>query len=226
MLLAVAALLFQFPVFAQPVTPVVSGAVENSYASAGAEDVIARSETPKNQRIADASAGSEAAAPKALANGAEAEIAIAFVPGRLTPEPVAGAVPSPVALAAPPTAATPIVPVYLPRTRIHPDQRTRLMWLGLSIVQHSGAAFDAWTTRRVLSQGNAQELNPFLRPFAGNASLYAALQVGPTVFDYLSYRMMRSRSGWVRHTWWIPQAVSAAVSITSGVHNLGVYNAR
>lgn len=211
MLLVVAALLFQFPVFAQPATPVVS---------------IARSETPKDQRIAHVSAESEAAAPEALASGAEAEIAIALVPGRLIPEPVAGAVPSPSALAAPPTAATPIVPVYSARTRIHPDQRTRRIWLGLSIAQHSGAAFDAWTTRRALSQGNARELNPMLRPFAGNASLYAVVQVGPTIFDYLSHRMMTSRRGWVRHTWWIPQAMSAAVSITSGVHNLGVYSAR
>jgi hypothetical protein len=47
--------------------------------------------------------------------------------------------------------------------------------------------------------------------------------VGP-IFDYLSRRMMTSRRGWVRRTWWIPQAMSAAVSVASGVHNLGVYS--
>ncbi len=30
----------------------------------------------------------------------------------------------------------------------------------------------------------AQELNPMLRPFAGNASLYAAIQVAPLLMDY------------------------------------------
>lgn len=100
-------------------------------------------------------------------------------------------------------------------------------WLGLSIAEHSAAGFDAWTTRRVLSSvPQAQEMNPFLRPFAGNASMYAAVQVAPTIFDYLSHRMMNSRHEFLRHTWWLPQAVSAAVSVASGVHNMGVYNAR
>ncbi len=221
MFVMLAALLFQFPVFAHPITASVNGSAENS--SAAAEAVIAPSESPKGQEIMVAGAESEAAAPEALAN--EAEMATALVPGRLVPEPVApavGAVTSAIALAS----SAPIVPVYPSPARIHLDQHMRRIWLGLCIAQHSGAAFDAWTTRRVLSQGNAQELNPMLRPFAGNASLYAAVQVGPTIFDYLSRRMMTSRRGWIRHGWWIPQTVSAALSVTSGMHNLGVYNAR
>ncbi len=35
-----------------------------------------------------------------------------------------------------------------------------------------------------------------LRPFAGNASLYAVIQVEPGLFDYLGSRMMTSRHGW------------------------------
>jgi hypothetical protein len=97
----------------------------------------------------------------------------------------------------------------------------------LSIAAHSAAGFDAWTTRKVLSSvPNSQESNPLLRPFAGNASMYVAVQVAPTILDYLSRRMMNSRHDVLRNTWWLPQAVSAVVSVASGVHNLGVYNSR
>ena len=225
MFLILAALLFQLPIFAHPAIASASGAVENP--STAAEAVAGHPESPKGPQIVDAGVESQAAEPKVLADGAEAEVAIAFLPGRVVPEPVTPAMTSPMALAASPAPATPtpIVYVYSSPGKIHPDRRTRRIWLGLSIAQHSGAAFDAWSTRRVLSERNAQELNPTLRPFAGNASLYAAVQVGPTIFDYLSRRMMTSTHGWVRHTWWIPQTMSAAVSIASGVHNLGVYNA-
>ena len=56
--------------------------------------------------------------------------------------------------------------------------------------------------------------------------MYAAVQVAPTILDYLSRRMMNSRHDVLRNTWWLPQAVSAVVSVASGVHNLGVYNSR
>jgi hypothetical protein len=62
-----------------------------------------------------------------------------------------------------------------------------------------------------------------LRPFAENASLYAAIQVGPLVLDYVGKRMMTSQHGWLRHTWWIPQALSTAISLGSGAHNLGAH---
>jgi hypothetical protein len=94
--------------------------------------------------------------------------------------------------------------------------------MGLAIAQHSAAAFDAWSTRRAISSGRAQELNPMLKPFAGNASIYAATQVGPTVLDYVGRRMLNSRHGWMRHTWWLPQVLGTAASLAGGVHNLGV----
>ena len=62
-----------------------------------------------------------------------------------------------------------------------------------------------------------------LRPFAGNGSLYAIVQAGPIVFDYLGRRMMTSQHHWVRRTWWISQAVSTAMSLASGAHNLSVH---
>jgi hypothetical protein len=90
------------------------------------------------------------------------------------------------------------------------------------LIVMSCAAFDAWSTRRFVSNGTGQQLNPILRPFAGNASLYAAMQVGPTILDVVSRRMMTSRHEWMRHTWWLPQAVSAALSVGCGIHNLGL----
>jgi hypothetical protein len=223
MLLLLAAMLFHFPAFVQEATADAGGSVVNSSSS---KAVIAGSESSKNIEIADATPEAETDGREASRSGTVRETAMPFMPGRLVPEPVpvVGVMtsPAPVVSAAP---AIPALPVYSP-AKIHPDHRTRRIWLGLSIAQHGGAAFDAWSTRRLISQGG-RELNPTLRPFAGNASLYAATQVCPTIFDYLSRRMMTSRRGWVRYSWWIPQTVSAALSVASGVHNsLGVYSAR
>jgi hypothetical protein len=96
------------------------------------------------------------------------------------------------------------------------------LWMGLGIATHSAATFDAWTTRRAITSAGAQELNPMLKPFAGNASLYAAIQVGPLMMDYAGRKMMYSRYSWVRHMWWVPQSASFASSLFCGVHNLGV----
>ena len=94
-------------------------------------------------------------------------------------------------------------------------------WLALSITQHGAATFDAWTTRRAVSQGH-QEMNPILRPFAGNASIYAAIQVGPSIFDYVGRRMQRSDKRWARQIWWLPQSLGTAASLFAGAHNLAV----
>jgi hypothetical protein len=66
-------------------------------------------------------------------------------------------------------------------------------------------------------------MDPLMRPFAGNASLYAAIQVGPVLLEYLGRRMMNSQHGWERRTWWVPQTLGAAMNLASGVHNLGVH---
>ena len=105
----------------------------------------------------------------------------------------------------------------------HSRKQGRREWLALSIVQHGAATFDAWSTRQAISKGQYRELNPALRPFADNASLYAAIQVCPLAFDYLGRRMMTSQHGWLRHAWWIPQTLSAALSFGSGVHNLTIH---
>jgi hypothetical protein len=100
------------------------------------------------------------------------------------------------------------------------------LWMGLGIAAHSAATFDAWTTRRAITTVGAQEVNPLFKPFAGNASLYAAIQVGPLMMDYVGRKMLYSRHSWVRHMWWVPQSASVVSSLFGGVHNLGVHQTR
>lgn len=110
-------------------------------------------------------------------------------------------------------------------TNFHPEriavETPGHTWLALSLVQHGAATFDAWTTQRAVDQGHT-ELNPMLRPFAGNASIYAAIQVGPLLFDYLGRHMQRSEHHWMRQIWWLPQSLSTAASLCAGAHNLSV----
>jgi len=114
-------------------------------------------------------------------------------------------------------------PVSLSLLQDHSEKLWHRDWLALSITQHGAATFDAWSTRRVISSGQGRELNPTLRPFAGNGSLYVVAQVGPIVFDYLGRRMMTSQRRWARRTWWIPQVASTIVLLASGAHNLSVH---
>jgi len=149
--------------------------------------------------------------------------AAAFQPGRLTPEPVVAA--TPVAGNAPVFESSTGAAAFIASTpavlRVRrEEQRQRRMWLALSVAQSGAATFDAWSTRRVISSGQGQETNPMLRPFAGNASLYVAIQAAPLVLDYLGHRMMTSRFGWARHTWWMPQAIGTAMSVASGAVNV------
>ena len=105
-------------------------------------------------------------------------------------------------------------------------QRHLYEWLALTIVQHGAAGFDAWSTRRVVESMKGREENPLLRPFAGNASIYVAVQVAPVVLDLVGHRMMTSRRPWVRRVWWVPQAAGTAISVGSGIHNVALYNSR
>lgn len=95
-------------------------------------------------------------------------------------------------------------------------------WYALSITAHGAAAFDAWSTRRAVSQGAGSEANPLLRPFAHSGAMYAATQVCPALMDYVGRRMMRSSSPWLRKMWWLPQSASAAMSFAAGTHNVRI----
>jgi hypothetical protein len=100
------------------------------------------------------------------------------------------------------------------------NRRKELMWRGLIIASSGAATFDAWSTRRAITNYGAQELDPLLKPFAGNASLYAAVQVGPALMDFIGRKMMYSRHSWMRNSWWVPQTASFVTSMFCGAHNV------
>ena len=224
MLLAVAALLFQFPVFSSYNNQASEKMVRPAAVTQAADSLPIPAETQNSV------AAKQVLMAERLPSDAEAPVA--FTPGALVATPVSRASSAGTASAAEPASPVsfepaPFVPAYRPPVRAVSDQWQNRKWLALSIAAHGAAGFDAYSTRRVISSvPGAQEMNPFLRPFAGNASMYLAVQVAPTLLDLLSRRMMNSSHAWARHTWWLPQAVSAVVSVSSGVHNLGVYNSR
>ena len=101
------------------------------------------------------------------------------------------------------------------------EDRKRV-WMTLVALQHGSAAFDAWSTRQSLLSGNGYERDPLMKPFAGSAAIYPALQILPIGLDYLSKRMMRSPNAMVRHLWWVPLTVSTTGFVWSGARNLHV----
>jgi hypothetical protein len=119
-------------------------------------------------------------------------------------------------------AGQPFQPVKPVIARPRETGRQRKMWYALTIAGSSGAAFDAWSTKRAVVGGYGQESNPYLRPFAHSNAIYAATQVSPALMDYLGKRMMVNQHGWVRKIWWLPQAAGASLSFASGAHNVGV----
>jgi hypothetical protein len=122
----------------------------------------------------------------------------------------------------PAAAAQPFLPVKPVYTRPRETHRQRVIWYSLAVAGHSGAAFDAWSTKRAVTGGYGQESNPFLRPFANSNAIYAATQVSPAVMDYLGKRMMVNQNRWIRKMWWVPQVAGASFSFAAGAHNVGV----
>jgi hypothetical protein len=98
---------------------------------------------------------------------------------------------------------------------------SRRQWIALAIIEHGAAGFDAYSTRQAVGHG-AVEQDPLMRPFAGSPAIYVATQVGPVLFDLLARHMQRSEYPLIRRVWWMPQTLSAGISIFSGVHNLHV----
>jgi hypothetical protein len=209
MILAIAALLLQIPTIPQNSISTVA----KTAATVTRVAVLDASAKTGAGAATVSSHDSEAAEP-ALTSGARASEESSSA-SNLHTEGAAGA-PVSLSLSAP-------VPRSKSELEDRSEKRRRREWLALSVAQHSAAMFDAWSTRQAISSGRAQELNPMLRPFVRNDSIYAAIQVGPVLFDYLGRRMMTSRHGWARRTWWILQAVSTATSLASGAHNLSVH---
>jgi hypothetical protein len=107
--------------------------------------------------------------------------------------------------------------------KVYSPEKPRMSrsWLALTMVQHGAATFDAYTTRQAIGHG-AVEDDPMMRPFAHSGAIYAAIQVGPLLLDYVARRMQHSEYGMVRRMWFVPQSASTAGFLISGVHNLGV----
>src|SRR5712671_1154477 len=122
----------------------------------------------------------------------------------------------------PPRVALSMQPVKAAYTRPRETRNQRIAWYTLAVTGHGAAAFDAYSTRRVLSGNYGTEGNPLLRPFAHSNALYAVTQVSPAVMDLIGKRMMVSQNRLVRRLWWLPQAAGSGFSIGAGVHNMGV----
>jgi hypothetical protein len=115
--------------------------------------------------------------------------------------------------------ATPLKGVRTPVTRPTETPVQRKLWYALSITSSSAAVFDAWSTRRAISQGYGAEGNPLLRPFSHSGAIYVATQASPLLMDYIGKRMMVSRHKWMRSMWWLPQSAGSGFSLYAGVHN-------
>jgi hypothetical protein len=122
----------------------------------------------------------------------------------------------------PPRMALPMQPMKAAYMRPRETRNQRIAWYTLALTGHGAAAFDAYSTRRVLSGNYGMEGNPLLRPFAHSNALYAVTQVSPAVMDLIGKRMMVSQNRLVRRLWWLPQAAGSGFSIGAGVHNMGV----
>jgi hypothetical protein len=160
---------------------------------------------------------------------------VSYEPGQLTPVPLsaistpstsggASAVepPAPAAFTREPNMTSMMVSVA--QLRIEAWHK-RKIWYCLAIAGHSAAGFDAWTTNHEIATGQGREMDPLMKPFAGNASIYIATQVGPAILDYVGKRMMYSRHAWMRDVWWLPQSLGTAGSLFSGGHNLTLHGA-
>jgi hypothetical protein len=133
-------------------------------------------------------------------------------------------VPVPVTAPAPMAFLKPGKPMTVSVSQLRAENRRKeLMWKGLIVASSGAATFDAISTRFAIARLGAVELNPLLRPFAGNASLFAAIQVGPALMDFAGKKMMYSRHTWVRRMWWVPQSASFVSSIFCGAHNLSYH---
>ncbi len=96
-------------------------------------------------------------------------------------------------------------------------------FVSLTTLAHAGAAFDSWSTNRLVGRGG-EEANPIVKPVAGSPAIYPVMQLWPVAMDYVALKMARSEKPWVRRMWWLPQTLSAAASFTNGFRNVALAN--
>jgi len=196
MILALAALLLQAPPVAQPLKSVTPSSLSASTDSSRFQNVRL---WKADSSTALASTSDTRSAPIATTMTATPEVVAslsgAFIP--VTADPPSGFI------AGPGTVRT-----------------SNRRWATLVVAQHAAATFDAWSTRRALSQPGRSEGDPLMRPFANSGAIYGAIQVGPVILDYVGRRMSRSQHNWVRKLWWVPQSAATVGFLFSGVHNV------
>lgn len=124
-----------------------------------------------------------------------------------------------------PAVVTPVKPLKKIETVVVTPVQTRA-WISMAGLEHGAAAFDAWSTRVSITSGHGKELNPLMRPFAGSAAIYGAIQVAPTMTDLWARKLMHSKNSTFRKLWWLPQAVETAGFMLSGANNLRVASGR
>jgi len=115
--------------------------------------------------------------------------------------------------------AKPISGVKMSVSRPSETPTERRLWYALSVTGSGAAAFDAWSTRRAISEGYGTEANPLLRPFSHSGTMYAATQVSPLLMDFIGKRLMISQHKWLQRMWWLPQSAGTSFSLYAGVHN-------
>jgi hypothetical protein len=217
MVLAVAALLFQFQ-SASFTIPGATGAASTSQVSAI---------RPVGSSTAGESSNPRYVTPE-IESSSSGRLNVASV--QLLPENSGPASLRPVSLAASQSTQT-LSTIHIPDPDASRENRieraiespSRRQWLALALVEHGAAGFDAYSTRQAVGHG-AVEQDPLMRPFAGSPAIYAATQVGPLLFDLLARHMQHSEYTLIRRVWWMPQTLSAGISVFSGVHNLKVAN--
>jgi hypothetical protein len=113
-------------------------------------------------------------------------------------------------------------PGKLALARDYETERQRKEWYALALASSGAAVFDAWSTRRAVSNGWGTEANPLLRPFSHSNAMYAATQISPLVLDLIGRKMMTSRHLVLRRLWWLPQSAGLSTSALAGLNNLTI----
>ena len=206
MFLAIAILLIHPQVAATTTFTPVSIAADTSAASTSAPSDTIDSESPT-------------AAPISLPDAPQ-PAAVAYVAPPVTPAPAESTITAPAPNAFIKAGDPMVISVKDLQAENH---RKLLLWKGLIVASSGAATFDAITTRYTMVTTGARELDPLLRPFAGNASLFAAIQVAPALLDFAGHKMMFSRHSLLRKTWWVPQSASFVTSMFCGAHNLAFH---
>ncbi len=204
MVLAAILLLFPIPQGGDTAKTVVSPSVEissNLSIDTSLSRTIPSAPDPKVKTDAEVAAESDAGAGPAAAIAPTA----AILPG---------------AAIQPGSAAMPIAAVKPVVSRSGESPEQRKLWYALLFAGSGAAGFDAWSTRRAITEGYGVEGNPLLRPFSHSGALYGATQVSPLAMDFIGKRMMVSQHGLIRKLWWLPQAAGTSVSVVAGVHNV------